>query len=88
MQICLPTGSQRNTKFVRNKCTEHPQIARTSDLDYIGIKVPHQGGHFSIVSPEYKVIFVGAVERKVRRLRGSCTLFTVPLVTTSLRAPA
>ena len=64
MQICLPTRSQRNTKFMRNKRTEHPKIARTSDLDYVGIKVPHQSGHFSIVAPEHKVVFVRAVERK------------------------
>jgi hypothetical protein len=53
-----------------NKRPEHPKIARAGDLDYVWIKVPHQAGHFSIVSPEYKVIFVGAVERKGERTAG------------------
>src|SRR5438309_11131102 len=70
MQICQPTRSQRNSKFMCNQRTEHPKIARTSDVDHIGTKVPHQARHFPIVSPEHRVVFVRAIEWKGERTAG------------------
>src|ERR1700686_140649 len=64
MQICLPAGCQRNADFMRNQRTKHSHVARTCDLDDVGIEVPNQNGHFPIVSPEREVIFVRPVERK------------------------
>ena len=55
---------------MRNKRTEHPKVTGTSDLDYIWIKIPHEADHFSIVSPEHKVVFVRAIKRKGEKTAG------------------
>jgi hypothetical protein len=49
---------------MRNQRTEHAYVARTCDLDDVGIEVLHPSGHFPIMPPEREVIFVRPVEWK------------------------
>ena len=47
-----------------DESTEHPEVARTRDLNQIRIEVPHQTRHLSIIPAEGKVVFVSLVERE------------------------
>src|ERR1035438_3102707 len=47
-----------------DESTEHPEVARTGDLQHIRIEVPHQAHHFSRTMPKGNIVFVSLVERE------------------------
>jgi len=64
MQICLPTGRQRNAKSMRDQRTKHSHIAWTRDLDDVGIEILNPPRHLPIMPPKRQVKCVGLVKGK------------------------